>query len=94
MEVCAQKPSWLQTVPKVNSIATWNSPGGDSTSQEIFGSSLTKIENSETVALVVGLVVMFILVIYARSVMLPFTSLSPTKTFILLTSFSLILAIF
>ena len=58
--------------------------------KEICGSSLGTIENSETVALVVGLLVMFILVIYARSViiLLPFPSFFPTKIFVLLTSFS------
>ena len=55
---------------------------------EICGSSLGTIENSEKVALVVGLLVMFILVIYARSVILPFPSFFPTKIFVLLTSFS------
>ena len=46
-----------------------NSQGaGNSTSQEICGSPLTTIENSETVAMVVGLAIMFILVIYSRSV--------------------------
>ena len=55
--------------------------------KEICGSSLGTIENSETVALVVGLLVMFILVIYARSVILPFPSFFPTKIFVL-TSFS------
>lgn len=61
--------------------------------EEICGSSLGTIENSETVALVVGLLVMFILVIYARSVILPFTSFFPTKIFVMLTSHFL-LAIF
>lgn len=56
--------------------------------EEICGSSLGTIENSETVALVVGLIVMFILVIYARSVILPFTSFFPTKIFVMLTLFS------
>ncbi|KAL9986902.1 hypothetical protein ACROYT_G001115 [Oculina patagonica] len=42
-----------------------NSQGGNSTTQEICGSSLGTIENSETLALVVGLVIMFILVIYS-----------------------------
>lgn len=51
--------------------------------EEICGSSLGTIENSETVALVVGLLVMFILVIYARSVILPFTSFFPTKIFVM-----------
>ena len=56
--------------------------------KEICGSSLGTIENSETVALVVGLLVMFILVVYSRSVILPFPSFFPTKIFVLLTSFS------
>ena len=45
-----------------------NSQGGNSTNQEICGSSLGTVENSETVALVVGLAIMFILVIYSRLV--------------------------
>ena len=44
------------------------SQGGNSTSEEICGSSIGTIENSETLALVVGLVIMFVLVIYSRSV--------------------------
>lgn len=46
-----------------------NSQGGNSTNQAICGSSLGTIENSETLALVVGLAIMFILVIYSRLVM-------------------------
>ena len=42
-----------------------NSQGGNST-QATCGSSLGTIENSETLSLVVGLVIMFILVIYSR----------------------------
>ena len=42
-----------------------NSQGANST-QAICGSSLGMIENSETLSLVVGLVIMFILVIYSR----------------------------
>ncbi|XP_058963301.2 probable serine incorporator [Pocillopora verrucosa] len=41
------------------------SQGGNSTSEEICGSSIGTIENSETLALVVGLVIMFVLVIYS-----------------------------
>ena len=44
------------------------SQGGNSTIEEICGSSIGTIENSETLALVVGLVIMFVLVIYSRSV--------------------------
>lgn len=44
------------------------SQGGNSTSQALCGSSLGTIENSETLALVVGLAIMFILVIYSRLV--------------------------
>ena len=44
------------------------SQGGNSTSQALCGSSLGTIENSETLALVVGLIIMFILVIYSRLV--------------------------
>lgn len=41
------------------------SQGGNSTSEEICGSSIGTIENSETLALVVGLVIMVVLVIYS-----------------------------
>lgn len=42
-----------------------NSQAGNSTSQGLCGSPLGTIENSETLALVVGLAIMFILVIYS-----------------------------
>lgn len=45
-----------------------NSQGGNGTSQAVCGSSLGTIKNSETLTLVVGLVIMFILVIYTRLV--------------------------
>lgn len=41
------------------------SQGGNSTSQEICVSSIGTIENSETLALVVGLAIMFVLVVYS-----------------------------
>ena len=44
--------------------------GSNGTNQEICGSPLATVENSETTALVVGLAIMFILVIYSRLVML------------------------
>ena len=45
-----------------------NSQAGNGTSQGICGSSLAKIENSETLTLVIGLAIMFVLVIYSRLV--------------------------
>jgi len=45
-----------------------NSQGGNGTSQAICGSSSGTIKNSETLTLVVGLVIMFILVVYSRLV--------------------------
>ena len=50
-----------------------NSQGGNSTSQSLCGSSLGTIEHSETLALVVGLAIMFILVIYSRLVTIHMT---------------------
>ena len=47
-----------------------SSQGGNNTSPGICGSSLGTIENSQTLVLVVGLAIMFILVIYSRLVIM------------------------
>ena len=44
------------------------SQGGNSTNQAICGTLIGTVENSETLALVVGLIIMFVLVIYSRLV--------------------------